>query len=66
MDVVREVKNHFPGQVFESIVPRSVRLAEAPSYGLPISAYSPSSLGARAYESLAKELLKGDGVPVNS
>jgi chromosome partitioning protein len=62
MDVVREVKNHFPGQVFESIVPRSIRLAEAPSYGLPISAYSPSSLGARAYESLAKELLKGDGV----
>ena len=62
MDVVREVKNHFPGQVFESIVPRSIRLAEAPSYGLPISAYSPSSLGARAYEALAKELLKGDGV----
>jgi chromosome partitioning protein len=65
MDVVREVKNHFPGQVFESIVPRSIRLAEAPSYGLPISAYSPSSLGARAYEALAKELLEGDGVPVS-
>jgi chromosome partitioning protein len=65
MDVVKEVKNHFPGQVFESIVPRSIRLAEAPSYGLPISAYSPSSLGARAYEALARELLKGDGVPVH-
>jgi chromosome partitioning protein len=64
-DVVKEVKNHFPGQVFQSIVPRSIRLAEAPSYGLPISAYSPSSLGARAYEALAKELLEGDGVPVN-
>jgi len=64
-DVVKEVKNHFPGQVFQSIVPRSIRLAEAPSYGLPISAYSPSSLGARAYESLAKELLQGDGVPVS-
>ncbi len=63
-DVVREVKNHFPGQVFQSIVPRSIRLAEAPSYGLPISAYSPSSLGARAYEALAKELLKGDEVLV--
>jgi chromosome partitioning protein len=62
-DVVKEVKNHFPGQVFQSIVPRSIRLAEAPSYGLPISSYSPSSVGARAYESLAKELLKGDGVP---
>jgi chromosome partitioning protein len=60
-DVVNEVNNHFPGQVFKSIVPRSIRLAEAPSYGLPISAYSPSSIGAKAYESLAKELLKGDG-----
>jgi chromosome partitioning protein len=63
-DVVNEVKNHFPGQVFNSIVPRSIRLAEAPSYGLPISAYSPSSVGASAYEALAKELLEGDGVPV--
>jgi chromosome partitioning protein len=60
-DVVKEVKNHFPGQVFASVVPRSIRLAEAPSYGLPISTYSPSSVGARAYEALAKELLKGDG-----
>jgi chromosome partitioning protein len=63
-DVVNEVKNHFPGQVFNSIVPRSIRLAEAPSYGLPISAYSPSSVGASAYQALAKELLEGDGVPV--
>jgi chromosome partitioning protein len=63
-DVVREVKNHFPGQVFNNIVPRSIRLAEAPSYGLPISAYSPSSVGANAYAALAKELLEGDGVPV--
>ena len=61
-DVVREVNNHFPGQVFKSIVPRSIRLAEAPSYGLPISAYSPSSVGAQAYEALAKELLSSDGV----
>lgn len=60
-DVVKEVNSHFPGQVFKSIVPRSIRLAEAPSYGLPISAYAPSSVGANAYESLAKELLKGDG-----
>jgi chromosome partitioning protein len=63
-DVVKEVKNHFPGLVFESIVPRSIRLAEAPSYGLPIAAYSPSSVGARAYEALAKELLQGDGISV--
>jgi chromosome partitioning protein len=60
-DVVREVNSHFPGQVFKSIVPRSIRLAEAPSYGLPISTYAPTSVGANAYESLAKELLKGDG-----
>lgn len=59
-DVVKEVKNHFPGRVFQSVVPRSIRLAEAPSYGLPISTYSPASVGARAYEALAKELLKGD------
>jgi len=64
-DVVREVNNHFPGQVFKSIVPRSIRLAEAPSYGLPISAYAPSSVGAKAYEAIAKELLAGDGMQVN-
>lgn len=61
-DVVAEVNRHFPNQVFKSVVPRSVRLAEAPSYGLPISAYAPGSVGAQAYEALAKELLKGDGV----
>src|SRR5512146_917180 len=60
-DVVTEVSKHFPGQVFKSIIPRSVRLAEAPSYGLPILAYAPSSNGAHAYEELARELLKGDG-----
>ena len=64
-DVVKEVNNHFPGLVFKSVVPRSIRLAEAPSYGLPISSYAPSSVGAQAYESLAKELLKGDGVKTN-
>jgi chromosome partitioning protein len=64
-DVVREVNNHFPGQVFKTVIPRSIRLAEAPSYGLPISAYAPSSVGAHAYEAVAKELLKGDGVKVN-
>ncbi|MBI1792601.1 MAG: ParA family protein [Chloroflexi bacterium] len=60
-DVVSEVNRHFPNQVFKAVIPRSIRLAEAPSYGLPISAYAPSSVGAQAYESLAKELLKGDG-----
>jgi chromosome partitioning protein len=61
-DVVTEVNRHFPGQVFKSIVPRSVRLAEAPSYGLPILAYAPSSNGAQAYEALARELMRGDAV----
>ncbi len=60
-DVVEEVKKHFEDKVFNSIVPRSVRLAEAPSYGIPISLYSPGSIGAKAYLELAKELLEGDG-----
>ena len=59
-DVVAEVNRHFPDQVFKSVIPRSVRLAEAPSYGLPISEYAPTSVGALAYEALAKELLKSD------
>jgi len=59
-DVVAEVNKHFPNQVFKSIIPRNIRLAEAPSYGLPISEYAPTSVGAIAYEALAKELLKGD------
>jgi len=62
-DVVQEVRSHFPGQVFRSVIPRSVRLAEAPSHGLPISAYDPSSPAAQAYLALARELLAGDGVP---
>ena len=61
-DVVAEVNNHFPEQVFKAVIPRSIRLAEAPSYGLPISAYAPSSVGAKAYDALAKELLAGDKV----
>jgi chromosome partitioning protein len=61
-DVVTEVNRHFPDQVFKSVIPRSIRLAEAPSYGLPISAYAPASVGAVAYEALARELLKSDGV----
>lgn len=61
-DVVAEVRGHFPGQVFETIIPRSVRLAEAPSHGLPISVYAPKSAGAVAYNSLAREILQADGV----
>jgi chromosome partitioning protein len=63
-DVVAEVQKFFNQQVFETIIPRSIRLAEAPSYGLPISAYAPGSNAARSYEYLARELLTGDGVAI--
>jgi chromosome partitioning protein len=59
-DVVQEVRRHFPQQVFQNVIPRSVRLAEAPSYGIPISEYDPGSTGANAYKSLASEILKQD------
>jgi chromosome partitioning protein len=59
-DVVSEIKKFFPEQVFSSIIPRSIRLAEAPSFGLPITVYAPTSAGALAYNALAKELLAGD------
>jgi chromosome partitioning protein len=61
-DVVEEVRHHFPDEVFRTVIPRSVRLAEAPSHGIPITAYSPNSSGAVAYQSLARELLEGDGI----
>jgi len=61
-DVVEEVRQHFPDEVFRTVIPRSVRLAEAPSHGLPITVYSPNSSGALAYQSLARELLEGDGI----
>ena len=63
-DVVAEVSRHFPEQVFKSVIPRSIRLAEAPSYGQPISTYSPASSGAYAYASLAREVLTGDGIAI--
>ncbi len=59
-DVVEEVRRYFPGQVFDAIIPRSVRLAEAPSYGIPISIYDPNSAGAQAYREFAIELLTAD------
>lgn len=58
--VVDEVHKHFPGKIFHTIIPRNVRLAEAPSHGLPISAFAPSSPGGQAYLALAEELLKSD------
>lgn len=63
-DVVEEVRRYFPDLVFTSVIPRNVRLAEAPSHGVPISIYAPSSVGAQAYDALARELLTGDGVQI--
>ena len=55
--VVAEVKRFFPRKVYATVVPRSVRLAEAPSYGRPINYYDKGSKGGRAYQALAEELL---------
>jgi chromosome partitioning protein len=60
-DVTREVRRHLGAQVFDTIIPRSVRLAEAPSFGQPIATFSPGSRGATAYASLTTELLRRDG-----
>jgi chromosome partitioning protein len=60
-DVASEVRRHLGERVFETVIPRSVRLSEAPSHGLPISRYSPDSPGAVAYAALATELLRRDG-----
>jgi chromosome partitioning protein len=62
VDVVSEVKKHFPTQVMASVIPRSIRLAEAPSYGLPIAFYAPETTAARSYAALARELLTQDGI----
>jgi chromosome partitioning protein len=56
--VHNEIKKHFPGKVFNSVIPRNIRLAEAPSHGLPVGVYDKFSKGARAYKSLAKEVLE--------
>lgn len=55
--VLEELKKHFPNKLFQTMVPRNVRLAEAPSYGQPITKYDPRSRGAEAYAALTQELL---------
>ncbi len=55
-DVERELRDHFPEMVFKTVIPRSVRVAEAPSYGLPVTDHAPSSRGSDAYRALAEEL----------
>ncbi len=56
--VAQEVRKHFPGKVFTSVIPRNIRLAEAPSHGIPVSAYDKFSRGAQAYKALAEEMKK--------
>ena len=59
--VYEEIKQHFPGKVFKQTIPRNIRLAEAPSYGVPIGEYDQWSKGARAYKAVAKEVIERVG-----
>lgn len=56
--VAQEVRRHFPGKVYASAIPRNVRLAEAPSHGLPVTAYDKHSRGALAYKAVAQEIIR--------
>jgi chromosome partitioning protein len=56
--VHEEIKKHFPGKVFKTTIPRNIRLAEAPSHGLPVGAYDKFSKGARAYKAVTKEVMQ--------
>ena len=58
--VVKEVKRYFDNKVYKSVIPRNVRLSEAPSYGMPITEYDAKSKGAKTYEKFAKEFLKSN------
>ena len=58
LQVAEEVKRYFPGKVYSTVIPRNVRLSEAPSHGKPITAYDRSSRGAESYRTLAAEFLK--------
>lgn len=58
--VVKEVKKYFNDKVYKNVIPRNVKLSEAPSYGMPITVYDPRSKGAKSYEKFAKEFLKNN------
>lgn len=58
LDVAKELKSHFGDKVFKTIIPRNIRLSEAPGYGMTIFEYDPHSKGAEAYRALAKEVIK--------
>jgi chromosome partitioning protein len=59
LDVAREVGKHFPDELCKTVIPRTVRLAEAPSFGQPITSFDPNSKGAKAYVALAEEISNG-------
>ena len=61
LDVVEEIKSYFKERVYDTIIPRSVRIAEAPSHGMPIIAYDPQNRGTIAYINLAKEVIARNG-----
>ena len=63
LQVAEEVKRHFPGKVFATVIPRNVRLSEAPSHGKPVNAYDGSSRGSVAYQRLTEELLEHNPLP---
>ncbi len=56
--VAQEVRRHFPNKVFATVIPRNIRLAEAPSHGIPVTAYDKASRGAQSYRDLAKEIIR--------
>ena len=64
-DVVEDVNNHFPKLVFDTIIPRSIYLAEAPSRGIPISVHAPDSHAGQSYAALAREILTQDGISIS-
>jgi chromosome partitioning protein len=57
-DVSAELESHFPDQLFDTLIPRNVRLAEAPAHGMPVLLYDKASRGAMAYLTLAAELIR--------
>ena len=59
-EVVKEVKKYFGDKVYKTVIPRNIKLSEAPSYGMPIILYDEKSKGARCYEKLTKEILKAE------
>ncbi len=64
IQVSDEIKNHFGDKVFNTVIPRNIRIAEAPSYGKPVILHDPSSKGALAHFAFARELLERHGIPI--